>query len=102
MSKEKLALRLANEGRVFSVELLAWQLILHRCEQGANLFCFVSTLRKPEAILKSFCFVQMSHKLNLNLKNVFQIILIWLARKVKKDASLLSEPQEIVGNIVNV
>ena len=44
----------------------------------------------------------MPQKLNLNLKNVFQIILIWLARKVEKAASLLSEPQEIVGNIVNV
>ena len=44
------------------MELHAWQMILHWCKLGANLFRFVSTLGKPKAILKSFCSMQMSQK----------------------------------------
>ena len=45
------------------MELHAWQVILHWCEPGANLFHFVSTLQKAKAILKSFYSMQMSQKL---------------------------------------
>ena len=53
---------LANEGRVFIVELHVWHVILHCLEPRAKFLRFVSILRKPKAILKSFCSVQMSQK----------------------------------------
>ena len=60
MSKKKLSLWFTNEGRVFrlSVELHAWQAILHWLQPEANFLPFVSTLRKPKAGLKSFCSVK--------------------------------------------
>lgn len=64
--KKNLALWLADERRIFSAELHALQVKLYCIGMSLEqviMFCFVSTLQKRKAILKSLCGMQMSQKL---------------------------------------